>query len=567
MPERGQYGFLQALVLKIAYDRLARKERKTRHLRVATHLENEFGPDDVEVVEVVAAHYLEAYNAAPDAEDAAELKASARDRLERAGERAASLAASEEAQRHFAQAAALADEPSAVARLLERAGEMARSGGRVEQAEGYFEQAIVLFEAEGATHPAARVSARLGEVVWQRGRIEEAIERMERSFQVLSGDEPDDDLATLAAQLGRLRLFAGQSELAAERIEFALSIAEPLRLAKVISQALNTKSLILSRRPTESLVLLEGALKIALENDLPQAALRAYNNLAELLVDTDRLEEALHCARSGLALARRRGDRFWEWSMLAQLGEPLFLAGEWDEVLTCAAEIPNEARADLSKQFTGFLRPLTRIHVNRGELADAQNVLAPLSGKEASGDIDARASYAIGRAVVRRAEGAYREAVAAGEEAMQARVLPTGGRLATESLIETAEAAFALDDLALVERLLDELHGTPAPDRTQFLQAQEARFKARLAGRRGQPDSARSSFAAAVARFRELGMPFWLGVALLEHSEWLAQDGQAAEAEPLLAEASEIFERLKARPWLERIERAVAGVLVGGADR
>jgi hypothetical protein len=28
-----------------------------------------------------------------------------------------------------------------------------------------------------------------------------------------------------------------------------------------------------------------------------------------------------------------------------------------------------------------------------------------------------------------------------------------------------------------------------------------------------------------------------------------------AEAEPLMAEAREIFERLKARPWVERLER------------
>jgi hypothetical protein len=41
---------------------------------------------------------------------------------------------------------------------------------------------------------------------------------------------------------------------------------------------------------------------------------------------------------------------------------------------------------------------------------------------------------------------------------------------------------------------------------------------------------------------------------LLEHGEWLAQSGQSEEAEPLLTEAKEIFERLGAAPWLERLE-------------
>ena len=38
----------------------------------------------------------------------------------------------------------------------------------------------------------------------------------------------------------------------------------------------------------------------------------------------------------------------------------------------------------------------------------------------------------------------------------------------------------------------------------------------------------------------------------LEHGEWLVRHDRAADAEPLLAEAQAIFERLEARPWLER---------------
>ena len=37
-PERGQYGFLQDLVKKVAYDTMSRRERKARHLAAATHL-------------------------------------------------------------------------------------------------------------------------------------------------------------------------------------------------------------------------------------------------------------------------------------------------------------------------------------------------------------------------------------------------------------------------------------------------------------------------------------------------------------------------------------------------
>ena len=79
----GQYGFLQDLVKKVAYDTLSRKERKTLHLASAEYLRS-LG-DEEEVVEVLAAHYLDAYSAAPEDADAESLRETAREMLVRAG--------------------------------------------------------------------------------------------------------------------------------------------------------------------------------------------------------------------------------------------------------------------------------------------------------------------------------------------------------------------------------------------------------------------------------------------------------------------------------------------------
>src|SRR5205823_10702922 len=103
-PERGQFGFLQALVQKVAHDTLSRHERKARHLAAAEFFETGWGSETDDIVEVVAAHYLDAYRADSAAEDADRIKAKARDGLSRAGERAASLAAHREAQRYLEQA-------------------------------------------------------------------------------------------------------------------------------------------------------------------------------------------------------------------------------------------------------------------------------------------------------------------------------------------------------------------------------------------------------------------------------------------------------------------------------
>src|SRR6185312_11249591 len=192
-PERGQYGFLQDLMRRVAYDMLSKHERKARHLAAAA-----LDQDDDEVVEVVAAHYLAARDADPDAEDAEEITRHAAAALVRAGERVGALAASMEAQRYFEQAADLTAEPFERARLLERAGMMARDGARSTDALAHFERAMALFEEAGASHPRARVSARLGEVMWDTGRLREALERMDAALDLLSSEEPDADVAELA---------------------------------------------------------------------------------------------------------------------------------------------------------------------------------------------------------------------------------------------------------------------------------------------------------------------------------------------------------------------------------
>ena len=48
-------------------------------------------------------------------------------------------------------------------------------------------------------------------------------------------------------------------------------------------------------------------------------------------------------------------------------------------------------------------------------------------------------------------------------------------------------------------------------------------------------------------------MPFRLAVTQLEHAEWLAGKQESAVSAPLLADAKDTFQRLRAVPWLERL--------------
>jgi predicted ATPase/class 3 adenylate cyclase len=555
-PERGQYAFLQDLMKGVAYEMLSKRERKARHLAVASYFESLHGADEPEIAEVLAAHYSDAYRLVPEAEDAAETRDRAREALLRAGERAASLAATEEAERYFSEAAELAEDALQRAAALERAGVVAHTGGRAPEASRYFEQAIALFEAEGRTHPAARVSARLAQAMWERGAFAGSLELMDRSFRVIAEEEADEDVAELAGQLARHLYFAGRIDAAEERVEQALDVAEALFLPEVLSHALNTKALVrlAQGHRREGLALMRYALDIALEHDLAGAALRAYYNLADSVAHADRYHEALELVRSGLALARRVGNRNWELNLLGQM-YPLLALGEWDDLLAHAAQMPEELAGDVRGAFLVFPALVAWVHLQRGDLGEARRNVELFPKPTGTEDLQERAEYGMGMAWLLLGEGRPADALRWAEESFAA--APTLGyshEAVKESLVVAVEAALDLGDLHHVEELLGPVESLPRGRFPIYLEAHVSRFRARLAAASGVSDGVEGRFKSAAGRFREMAVPFWMAVTLLEHAEWLVGQGRGSEGQPLLAEAREIFERLKARPWVERLD-------------
>jgi predicted ATPase len=551
-PERGQYGFLQDLVKKVAYDTLSRRERKTLHLAAAEYLQS-LGDDD-EIVEVLAAHYFDAYRAAPDDADAEEIRARARQMLVRAAERAASLAANEEAQHAYERAIELSDDASVQADLHEHAGLAAFTGARPEAAGAHFEQAIHLFRESGQTHAAARVEARGAQIMWDTGRLEDGLDRMERSYQALAEEEPDADLAQLAAELGRFLFFAGRHELALPRLETALELSEVLNLPETFSQALNTKGVLLfSRgRMLEGVGLLRHALQVALEHDKPTAALRAYFNLSDMLSQSDRYEEGEACARDGLAFARRVGNRYQEMLFLGQT-YAMFALGKWDDVRSFAASLPDDIHIARGA-FTTVGSLVVTVAAHQGHLDEAEHWVSTLHEFSTSVDAQERAAHATGTSRLLLAQGRAAEALDTARIALATRdEMGITQEYWKEPYVTALEAALELGDTATAKELLDEIDSLPPGRRTQFFQAQMLRIRARIAALAADMDAERL-FKGAAGLFRELAMPFYLAVTQLEHAEWLVAHDRPDEAGPLLTEAGEAFERLEATPWLERLE-------------
>ena len=195
--------------------------------------------------------------------------------------------------------------------------------------------------------------------------------------------------------------------------------------------------------------------------------------------------------------------------------------------------------------------------VGRGDVQEARRLLDRHASLRTSDEVQHRAGYFMAAANVLRAEGRPEEALALVLEALvPENRLPVRHVFGKRLLVEGVEAALDADNLDAADELLGEWERMRPVDRTPYLEGHRARLTARLATRRGEAEHIEPGFTRAIEIFRVIGMPFYLAVALLEDGEWLVSQGRAGEAEPLIAEARELFERLRAMPWLERADQA-----------
>jgi hypothetical protein len=247
------------------------------------------------------------------------------------------------------------------------------------------------------------------------------------------------------------------------------------------------------------------------------------------------------------------GNRYWEWNLLGQV-YPLFALGRWDETLAVAAEFPDQEWLEIRQVSSGLASVGVLVHVHRGQYEEAHRTVELYKPLETSADVQEQAGYACGKSSLLLGRGDAAAALQVAEPALAVRdTMGISSEFVKEAFAVAVQAALDLGDIEKAESLIGTVEALPPGRYPQLLRAQSARFRARLAGRREETAEAERLFKGAAGLFRELVVPFYLAVTELEWSEWLAAQGRGEEAEPLLAEAREIFERLEAKPWLERL--------------
>jgi class 3 adenylate cyclase/tetratricopeptide (TPR) repeat protein len=550
-PERGQYGFLQDLIRQVAYDTLSKRDRRAKHLAAAAVLTASLVEE--EVAEVIASHLVEAYRLDPDSDDADELRQRARRALANAGERVAALGAPAEALRFFCDAAELTEGAEDQAGLLLRAGEMAQEEGLAEHARDLFERARDLLTQAGKLHAACRATSWMALVDQMTGNSAAAIALMEDAYSAVADDEPDADIGVLLGRLGQTLAFAGVSERAAEILDRVLDIGEALQDPDLLIRGWQAKSILLqSTRPIEVRALLRLAMNTALETERWRFASNAATSLSDCAFQADRPREALEYLEQAEGLSERVGSRTGQAFVLSERTYALTLLGRWDEALATFGELSPDlvGTANILSPATGVLE----IYLRRGDLGAAEALIQRYERLGNSVDMQAKGCYYAAVSATAAARGTHRDALAAAQIVIDgASVMGLGAQDVKQAMRHALESAVALGEEEAVERLLATIDGAAPGLRPPFLAALANRFRALLAG---DLPAADRHYATALEQFRSLELPFDEAVVSLEYAEWLERIGRPGEAAPLRESSREIFESLRATPWLARAEAA-----------
>jgi len=555
-PERGQYAFVQALIREVAYNTLAKRDRKVRHLAAARFFES---LETDELAGALAGHYLAAHGYAGDGPEADALAAQARIALRGAAERAVTLGSHAQAIAFLEHALTVSAEPVDRADLHERAFASARQGLVAEVTERHALGALEARRELGDREGIALATAEYGRAIAQYGgspdRILGILVPAWEEFSDLEGTP-----AGVALMLAMSAGYAARDDWAGTMtwLERMLPVAERLDLLAQVAQGLARLSGTLWRanRPRQAMILLRGTHELVVANGLVDVdrGTRTQLTFYEQFSDP---AAGLAMAREGLEIASRRGSKSFGINMVGNAVSCAIRVGEW----AWAAALLDEW---LANEITVAF--YLELYVDRA-------VLSSLGGGDPSGDLVIAADLVTavpdpqftsyvhwGRAWAALTAGRHAEARAEAEAA--ARVT---GYFVPISLPLAVRAALWDGDAPGAREVLVQLEASVM--RGQAIELDLVTLRAGVAALEGRRAEAILGYREALRGWHALGLAFDEATAALDMAMLLAPtEREMAEAPVVVEAARETLVRLGARPFLARLDGGRVSVVEAGPN-
>jgi class 3 adenylate cyclase/tetratricopeptide (TPR) repeat protein len=549
-PERDQYGFVHGLIRDVAYGRLSRHDRATRHLAAARFFE---GLDEEELSGVVASHYLDAWRATPEGDQGVVLADRARGALRAAAERAMPLHANQAAVDWFEQALAVTSDPAERAAIRLRMTEPAEAALGFVEGMRYLREAVEWYEQHGDVATTDQALVRLVRAhnagfdpLGARRLVEPILER-------LAAGPPTITAAAAYNEYARSFLFVGEYAQALVALDRGLEIAESLGARVAVAELLVSKSWALGGvgRPREGAALALGGLEIGEQEGAVQTMLRARLNASNWFC-AEAPARALSIAEAGFDLALSVGHGDWAATLAGNAGAAAMATGDWDRILGYREALAGTAASPRSR----FAAEGMAWVVDAFRGGDASDVLERLAGSglgEGPAFQDRGDVYAIS-AYVRFAAGDLGGVLAPGLRAYQE--YPEFEGVAAALL--AARAAILRRDTEDLRRVGDLV---PTGDVTGVWLA--TRWELRGVAQSwldGEPGDAEQRYREAIQVFRRMGLVAEVAFTQLE---LLALGGDAlGDRDTIGAESRQVLRELGVAPLLERV-----GHLMGPAPR
>jgi tetratricopeptide (TPR) repeat protein len=549
-PERGQFAFVQALIREVAYNTLAKRDRKIRHLAAARFFES-LGTD--ELAGALAGHYLAAQGYATDGPEADALAAQARVALRGAAERAVALGSHPQAIAFLDHALAVSPEPVDRAELHERALASALQGLDPQVMERHALGALEARRELGDRTQIALATAAYARTLRQHGGGGDRL----LEFALPAWEEFSDLEATPAGVRLMLALtfgYMGNEDYPSviAWLERLLPVAERLDLLPQIAEGLARLSGTLYRanRPREALILLRGTHELAVANGLldVQIGTRTQLTFFEQFADPP---AGLAMAREGLELAGRRGSLVLGFMMVGNAASCAIRVGEWawasallDEWLV--GEITEGSYLELYVD-RAVLTALVGGDPT-GDLAAADGLLATMRMRDPQYTSYCHWGRAWAALVDGRLQTAREEAVTAAN---------VTGYFVPISLPIAARAALWAGDTTAAAEIAARLDASV--DRGQAIELDRLTLHAGLAALEGRRADAIAGYREALRGWRQAGVAFDEALAALDVALLLVPtEREMPEAASVIEAARETLIRIGGRPFLARLDAGPA---------
>ncbi len=547
-PERGQYAFVQGLIREVAYNTLARRDRKVRHLAAARYFES-LGTD--ELAGGLAGHYLAAHRLASDPAESEALAAQARVALRAAAERAASLGSHEQAIAFLDQALEVTAEPADRADLHARALASADQGLHPQVSMRHAEAGLAERRRTGDRPAIAMAVAALAQTIGSGlGDPERSLRILGEAWEEFADLEPTPAGVSLMGGMARANRGLDHPAESLAWYERFLPIAERLHMLEETIRGVigHGAALLPLGRPIEAMVLLRGGHQLALAGGLADVELNA-RVLLSFYEQWGDPGAGVALAREGLEIGRRQGSRAYGFLMVGNGSICALRTGDW----AWAGDLLDEW---LAVEATASQR--AEFYVDRA-------ILRSMRGQDAEADIEEAHRLRVEGGITDPQWESY-ELWAQAWAAFAAGDLAGTRRLAERAVAITSYFAPLLLSLAVrstlwsgdVDESTEAASAFEAPDYSgAAIEADRVVARAGLAALQGRGAEAVAGYRDALRAYRGLGLVFEEAAAVVDMATLLpAPELAQPDIQAAIAAAVVTLERLGARPFLDRLRDA-----------